>query len=560
MLELRRKPWLDNYPEGVSPVIQIPEVPLYSLLDETARRYPERTATIFYGGKINYQQLKEAADRFAAAIQMLGVKKGDRVAIMLPNCPQCVIAYYGTLKAGAVAVMTNPLYVERELAHQMKDSGARVLVALDALYPRIKNVLAETDLSSLVFTGIKDYLPFPLNFLYPIKAKREGHAVRIPPGPNIFWFNKLLRDAGAFAPVEVKPDDLALLQYTGGTTGTSKGAMLTHRNLVSNVCQVREWLVDCKEGGETLLAALPFFHVYGMTVALNFAVAIAGTLVIHPRFMILDVLKSINMYKPTLFPGAPTMYVAVNNHPDVGKYDVRSIRACISGAAPLPVEVQEKFEALTGGRLVEGYGLTEASPVTHCNPIYGKRKPGSIGLPFPNTEAWVVDLDSGTRPLDVGEVGEMVVRGPQVMAGYWNMPEESELALRDGWLYTGDIARVDEEGYFFIVDRKKEMIIAGGFNIYPREIEEVLYEHPKVREAAAIGVKDAYRGETVKAFVVLKEGETATEEEIVEFCRTRLAKYKVPKMVEFRSDLPKTMVGKILRRVLAEEENKKAAQ
>ncbi len=560
MLELEKKPWLNNYPEGVSPVIQIPEVPLYALLDETARRYPERTATIFYGGKINYLQLKEAADRFAAAIQRLGVKKGDRVAIMLPNCPQCVIAYYGTLKAGAVAVMTNPLYVERELAHQMKDSGAKVLVALDALYPRIKNVLADTELSSLVFTGIKDYLPFPLNLLYPIKAKKEGHAVRVPPGPNTFWLTKLLRDASAFAPVEVKPDDLALLQYTGGTTGTSKGAMLTHRNLVANVYQVKEWLVDCKEGGETLLAALPFFHVYGMTVALNFAIAIAGTLVVHPRFVILDVLKSINMYKPTLFPGAPTMYVAVNNHPDVGKYDVRSVRACISGAAPLPVEVQEKFEALTGGKLVEGYGLTEASPVTHCNPIYGKRKPGSIGLPFPNTEAWVVDLDSGTRLLDVGEVGELVVRGPQVMKGYWNMPEESELALRDGWLYTGDIARVDEEGYFFIVDRKKEMIIAGGFNIYPREIEEVLYEHPKVREAAAIGVKDAYRGETVKAFVVLKEGETATEEEIVEFCRTRLAKYKVPKMVEFRSELPKTMVGKILRRVLAEEENKKAAQ
>ncbi|RLC69430.1 MAG: long-chain fatty acid--CoA ligase, partial [Chloroflexi bacterium] len=346
----------------------------------------------------------------------------------------------------------------------------------------------------------------------------------------------------------------------GGTTGVPKGAMLTHKNMLANAIQVRHWLVDAKEGGEVMLSVLPFFHVYGMTVCMNMAIYIGSAMVLLPQFKVKEVLEAINKYKPTLFPGVATMYVAINTYPEVSKYDISSIRACIAGAMPLPYEVWTKFEEITGGKLVEGYGLTEASPVTHCNPIYGLRKP-CIGLPFPDTEAKIVDLETGEKELPIGEIGELAVRGPQVMKGYWNMPEETKMVLKpDGWLLTGDIAKMDEDGYFYIVDRKKDMILSGGYNIYPREIEEVLYAHPKVKEVAAVGVPDEYKGEVPKVFIVLKEGETATEEEIIAYCKENLAKYKIPKYVEFRKELPKTMVGKILRRVLAEEEKKKMAK
>lgn len=558
---LATKPWLKHYEKLVPHTIEYPDVPLHRFLEDSARKYPNNIATIFLGAKLTYRQLSDSANAFAAALASLGVKKRDRVALLLPNCPQNLIAYYGAMKAGAIVVPTNPLYVESELQHQFADAGAETVVTLTKFYPLVKKVQPRTNVKNVIATNIKDYFPPVTSLLFTLaKEKKEGHRVEIEKSPGNYLFVDLLKQhAGRTYEAEVSADDIALFQYTGGTTGVSKGAMLTHRNLVANTIQTAKWLTDAKEGDETILGVIPFFHVYGMTAAMNFSVYIAGTLVLLPRFDLGEVLKSINKYKPGIFPGVPTMYVAINNHPNIAKYDLRSIRACISGAAPLPVEVQQRFETLTGGKLVEGYGLTEASPVTHCNPIYGLRKTGSIGLPLPDLEVKIADVETGTSEMGVGEVGELVVRGPQVMKGYWNMPEETNNVLRNGWLHTGDIAKMDEDGFFYIVDRKKDMIIAGGYNIYPRDVEEALYRHPKVKEAVVAGVPDKYRGETVKAYVVLKEGEAATEEEIIEYCRNNIARYKVPTMVEFRRELPKTLVGKVLRRVLVEEEKKKLA-
>jgi len=562
MLEEFERLWEAHYEDHIGRHLEYPDVTIHQLLERSAERYPGNTATIFMGGRLTFSELLDKVYRFAAALADLGVKKGDRVAIMLPNTPQAVIAFFGALKAGATVVEFNPLYVEREIEHQVKDSGARIMVALDLLLGRISKIRDKAGLEKVIWTGIKDFLPFPLNLLYPIKAKREGQLVQVPTGEGNYLFTDLLKRYPPDPPAyEFRPaDDVACLQYTGGTTGVSKGCMLTHRNLVANVTQVSKWMPGLKEGGERILTVLPLFHSYGMTTCMNLAAAIAGTMILIPRFVVEDILKAIQKHRPTLFPGAPTMYIGVINHPDVQNYDLKSVNACISGSAALPVEVQKRFEELTGGRLVEGYGLSEASPVTHCNPIFGLRKTGCIGLPFPDTVSKIVDIETGEKDLPIGETGELVVRGPQVMKGYWSRPDETAATLRNGWLYTGDIARMDEDGYTYIVDRKKEMILASGYNIYPREIEEVLYEHPKVLEAAAIGAPDEYRGETVKVFVVLKEGQQATAEEIIDFCRDKLAKYKVPKLVEFRDELPKTIVGKVLRRVLVEEERKKAEQ
>ncbi|MEW6244438.1 MAG: long-chain fatty acid--CoA ligase [Bacillota bacterium] len=552
------RPWVKYYDSGVPTTIDYPRIPLYGLLERSAAKFPKRVAINFLGGLITYEQLNRMADAFAAALVNMGVKKGDRVCIYLPNCPQFPIAYFGALKAGAVVVPTNPLYVERELQHQVCNSGAETIITLTLFYPRVRNIKTQTPLKNVIVTNIKEYFPPVLKALFTLaKEKKEGHRVKVEPG--VYEFSRLMRefDGRPYDKPAVDPDDVACLLYTGGTTGVPKGAVLRHSNLLSNAIATRHWLNDIKEGEEVVLSVLPFFHSYGMTTCLNMGTYIAATLVLLPKFELGQLLSTINKTKPTLFPGVPTIYVAINNAPDISKYNLKSIRACISGAAGLPVEVQARFEAITGGRLVEGYGLSEASPVTHCNPIYGLRKPGSIGIPFPDTEARIVDLESGKEVKPAGEIGELVVRGPQVMKGYWQMPDETEAVLRDGWLYTGDIAKCDEDGYFYIVDRKKDMIIAGGFNIYPREIEEVLYTHPKVKEAVAVGIHDEYRGETVKAYVVLKEGEASTPEEIIQFCRERLAKYKVPREIEFRNELPKTMVGKILRRILAEEEAKK---
>jgi long-chain acyl-CoA synthetase len=554
------KPWLKNYEPQVPHTLEYPERPLHTNLEESARKHPDATATIFLDSKLTYRELNDLADRFAAALQQLGVKKGDRVAIYTLNCPQFVIGYYGALKAGAIAVSFNPLYAAREVEHQLKDSGAETVLVMSAFYPVIKQVRANTALKHVIVTNIKEYFPPLTKLLFTLaKEKKGGHRQDISGDANTYWFQELLSKAPAKpTPVEVKPSDTACLLYTGGTTGVAKGAELTHANLMSNAVACRHWLHDIEEAGEITLTALPLYHSYAMTTCMNQSVYTVNTMLLIPDPRDLPgVLKNINKHHPTLFPGVPTMYVAVNNFPDIDKYDVSSIRACISGAAGLPVEVQKRFQELTGANLVEGYGLSEASPVTHANPIYGKSKIGTIGLPWPDTDAKIVDVKTGTKEMPVGEVGELIIRGPQVMKGYWKMPDETDNALREGWLYTGDIARMDEEGYFQIVDRKKDMIIAGGLNIYPREVEEVLYEHPKVKEAVVAGIPHPYRGETVKAYIVLKEGETATEEEIIQFCRGEIAKYKAPTAVEFRTELPKTIVGKVLRRLLVEEEEKK---
>jgi long-chain acyl-CoA synthetase len=553
------KPWLNFYEEGISASLAYPDLTLGNVLKETARKFPSRPALVFYGKKMTYAELDALANRFANALTRLGVGKGDRVALMLPNIPQMVISFYGTLKTDAVAVATNPLYHEHELEVQLNDCGAQTLVALDIFYPVISHVLPMTRVKNLILCGIKDFLPFPLNLLYPLKAGMDGKRVRVRQAPDIYNFMKLLKGASSGDPgIQASPADTAILQYTGGTTGVPKGAILTHRNLVVNAVQCRAWLLIRNEGEDRIMAVLPFFHVYGLTAAMNFSVLIAAEMILLPKFHTTEVLDAIAKYQPTFFPGIQAMYLAISNHPRIHKYDLTSIKAAISGAGPLMHEVQEKFEQLTRARIVEGYGLSEASPVTHANPVYGRRKVGSIGLPWPDTEAKIVDIETGEKILPVGKAGELVVRGPQVMKGYWNMPEETALTLRNGWLHTGDIARMDEEGYFYIVGRIKDMIKTVGENVYPREVEEVLYTHPKVKEAVVVGLPhEKFLGEKIKAYVVIKEGQHATAEELLQYCRERLSKFKVPKEIEFRDQLPKTLVGKPLRRVLRDEEIKK---
>ncbi|MCL6634234.1 MAG: long-chain fatty acid--CoA ligase [Peptococcaceae bacterium] len=537
------RPWLENYAPGVRPHLDYPDMPLYRLLDNAVANYPDVPATIFLGNELTYRELGDRVNRLARALAGLGVRKGDRVAIMLPNCPQLVAACFGVLKAGAVVVQINPMYMERELEYQLNNSGAESIILLDTFLPRLQDIKSRTAIKNIV----------------AVTFAPEG---RVPDG-GVYNFEELLAKAQALPPsLEIDPrNDPAMLQYTGGTTGVSKGAVLTHFNLVANALQVREAVAgSCPAGREKVLVALPLFHAFGMTMAMNLALSIAGTQILVPRFEIDAVLRAIHDHRPAFFPGAPTMFMAVARHPGLGDYDLSSVKVAVSASAPLPREVAEKFESLTGGRLVEGYGLTEASPLVAVNPVNGVSKPGSIGQPVPDTDCRIVNLDTGEKELGPGEIGELIVRGPQVMKGYWNRPEETANALRGGWLYTGDVARMDEEGYIYIVGRKKDMIISGGFNVYPRDVEEVLYEHPKITEAVVLGSGDLNRSEWVKAFVVLKEGETATAEEIVQFCRDRLPGFKVPKEVEFRESLPKTIVGKILRRVLIEEERNRTGR
>ncbi len=554
-----QKPWINHYPTEIPSSIKYEERTLQSYLKEASEKYPNKSALYFLGKEMTYQELYSSALKFANQLTTLGVRKGDRVAIMLANTPQSVISYYGTLMAGAIVVQTNPLYVERELEHQMVDSGAKVIICLDLLFQRVKKVWSKTSLEHVIVTGIKDYLPFPKNLIYPfIQKKNTGITVDVEYGGNVHSFVKLLK-TGHEKEISLSFDakeDLALLQYTGGTTGVAKGVMLTHHNLVANTTQAIRWMHKMTAGEEVILCALPFFHVYGMTVGMNYSIMHTSKMVIVPKFDTTQILKAIQSQKVTLFPGAPTMYIGLINDPNISKYDLSSVEVCISGSAPLPVEVQEKFEQLTGGKLSEGFGLTEAAPVTHFNQVWGKRPSGSIGLPWPDTDAQILNAETGERAKP-GQIGELLVKGPQVMKGYWNRPEETQATLQDGWLYTGDMGYMDDEGFFYIVDRKKDMIIAGGFNIYPREIEEVLYEHESIQEAVIIGIPDPYRGETVKAYIVLKENHDVTEKDLNEFCRKRLSAYKVPRLYEFRDELPKTMVGKVLRRALLEEEEEK---
>ncbi|MCA1822883.1 MAG: AMP-binding protein [Frankia sp.] len=555
------RPWLASYPPTVPPDFDFPDVPLTRLLDDAAASFPLAAALAFSGTTISYRDLKNEVDRFATALAALGVAKGDRVALVLPNCPQHVIAFYATLRLGAVVVEHNPLYTDRELEHQLADSGAEVVVCLDKVYAAIARVRPRTAVRRVVVTSITDYLP-PVK-RYAARFTRAGKEATapVPRGGAILFRTLLQRTKAPARQVPVDPvRDLALLQYTGGTTGLSKGAMLTHRNVVANAYQNRLWLPDVQPGREVVLCVLPLFHAYGLTVCMNTSMLLCGTLVLLPRFDLDEVFAAIDEYRPTLFPGVPPIYKAMVDSPKVRAHDLRSIRACISGAMALPVETQEQFERISGGRLVEGYGMTETSPSTHSNPIVGDRKAGSIGLPLPSTECRVVAQDDATKDVPVGQPGELAIRGPQVFAGYWNNDDETRRAFADGWYLTGDVAQMDADGYFAIVDRKKDLIIAGGFNIYPREVEEVLFAHPAIADAVVVGVPDRYRGETVKAYVVLKPGATTTEDEVKDFCGQSLAAYKTPKLVEFRDALPRTAVGKVLRRALLEEERRKAEE
>jgi len=506
---------------------------------------------------LTYRELNDAVNRFAAGLQRKGVKKGDRVAIMLPNCPQFIIAAYATWRVGGIVVCCNPLYVAREVEHLLNDSGTETIVVMSSLYERVRSIRANTGLRQVIVTNIKEYFPGLLKFLFALtKEKKEGHKVDISGDADTYWFQDIIRTAQArLRPVEVIPGDIATLIYTGGP----KGAQLTHRNLVSNATLLNIW-ARSREAEDVMIAVMPYFHVYGLTVGMNTCIANAATIVQipNPRDMV-HVLKSIEKHRVTFYPGVPTMFIGFNNFPDRDQYNLTSLRFAVSAAAPLAPEVQERFEAITGCKMVEAYGLTETSPAACMDPIDHPRA-RSIGVPVPDTDLKIVDADTGTQELPVGEVGEIIIKGPQVMKGYWKMPTETANALRTGpddqpgWFYSGDIGYMDEDGYFHIVDRKKDIIIAGGYNIYPADVEAVLFEHPKVREAAAVGVLDPRRGETVKAFIVLKEGETVTEEEIIGFCRERMAAYRVPRLVEFRTDLPKSIIGKVLRRTLREEE------
>ncbi|MDY0405411.1 long-chain-fatty-acid--CoA ligase [Virgibacillus sp. 179-BFC.A HS] len=557
-----QKPWLKFYPKEIPASISYDEKPLYAFLEEAALMYKEKKALHFMGKELSFEEVFKQAKQMANFLQYVGVQKGDRVAIMLPNSPQSVISYYGALMAGATVVQVNPLYKERELAYQLNDSGAVVLICLDMLLPTVTAVRPDTSLKQLIVTGVKDYLPFPKNVIYPfIQKKQTNVVIDLEETDDTHSWKEIMKNSSAeYKEIAIDPkEDLALLQYTGGTTGYPKGVKLTHYNLVANVQMIQAWIYKSKPGEEIVLGILPFFHVYGMTAVMNLSIMFGSKMILLPKFDAQEMLKTIDKLKPTIFPGAPTIYVGLLNHPNLHKYDLSSIEACISGSAPLPREVQDKFEEVTGGKLVEGYGLSETSPITHANFVWDKRINGSIGVPWPDTDAKIVDMET-MEEAKIGEVGELAVKGPQVMKGYWNRPDETENVLKDGWLFTGDLGYMDENGYFYIVDRKKDVIIAGGYNIYPREVEEVLYEHEAVMEAAVVGIPDAYRGETVKAYIVLKEGHHVTEEELNTFCRKNLAAYKVPRKYEFRQELPKTTVGKILRRQLVDEERQRGSQ
>jgi long-chain acyl-CoA synthetase len=554
------KPWTRHYDPDVPGSLVYPGVPLQAMLDDAAESHPNATATIFFNRKRSYKTISDAAWRFANGLRRLGVKTGDRVALVLPNTPQYVIAFYGALRAGAVVVPCNPLYTPPELQHQLADSGATVVVVLSRLYPVVKAARSGTQVEHVIVTNIKEEMSPVLRLLFTLaKERKDGHRQPFAGDPGALALTRVLSAPADPFDAGTGPDDLAVLQYTGGTTGVSKGAMLSHRALVANTLQCRSWFTNLRDGQDAAMAVMPFFHVYGLTVVMSLAVLCASAMILEPQFDLEHVLKDVQRHRPNLFCGAPRIYNAINNSPIATKYDLRSIEACISGSAPLLIETHRKFVELTGAKLVEGYGLTEAAPVTHCNPLFGegKQKVGSIGIPFPDVESRIVDLETGEHDMSPGQSGELILRGPQLMDGYYKRPDETAQTLRNGWLYTGDIATVDPEGYVSIVDRKKEMIIVSGFNVYPREVEEALVTHPAVIDAAAIGVPHPIKGEEVKAFVVLKPGAAATADEIRAHCEQRLAPFKRPKEIEFRDSLPKTLIGKTLRRQLAQEDKAK---
>ncbi len=558
------RPWHRFYDPGVPPSLDFRDLTLPQWLEQAAERHGDRPAIVFLNGQLTYRQLKDQVDRLAAAMAALGVSRESKVAIQLPNIPQFVIAYYATQALGAVAVPTNPTYTPREIEHQWTDAGCTLAVVADYIYEgRLRGIRDRLPVRHYLVASIAEYLTFPLNWLAPIRLKRQRPplAARVTPGPGVHSFRRLIEATPPRPPVPtIRMEDISTLLYTGGTTGVSKGAALSHANLSYNVQQVRAWFAQAEDGREVVAGLLPFFHSYGLTVSMNLAVALGAANVLFPNPRdIPAIIKGVIKHRITLLPAVPATFQAVCQYPGVERLDLSSIKMCNSGSAPLPVEVLRRFEELTGSKISEGFGLTETSPVTHCNPLFGTRKVGSIGIPLPDTDAKVVDPEDGTAVRPPGEVGELIVQGPQVMRGYWNKPEETAQVLKAGWLYTGDLCRMDEDGFCFIVGRKKDMILCSGFNVYPDEIDRLLMNHPAILEAATIGIPDEKRGETVKSFVVLRAGHQLSAEDILAYCRENLAPYKVPRIIEFRDALPRSSVLKILRRELRAEEMAKTA-
>lgn len=552
-----KKPWLSQYENGVPSELSFEKGLLPDFLERSAKDFPNRSALNFEGYKITYKELNEMVNRFSAHLYSFGIRKGDAVAILLPNLISCVVCYYAIIRIGGIAVMNNPLYSDRELEHQFNDSRAKVLITLDLLANRMIDLRPGTNIKQIIHATIGDFLPPIKKVLFRLFGKGKKLSASVKEAENLYSFKDLMKKSIPLAPkATLSADDVAMYQYTGGTTGVSKGVMLTHKNLSNHVQQLKSWLPKFEAGKEVMLGALPFFHVFGLTVCMNFSILMGWENVIVAKPQASNLIKAISSYRPTFAPLVPTMYINILNDPGVEKADMTSIKACFSGSAPMPVEVIKEFEEKTGSVIIEGYGLTESSPIVSVNPFSGIRKPGSIGIPFPNTQVRIVDIEDGNTDVAPGECGELLVKGPQVMKGYWNKLKETNQTLKDGWLHTGDVAKMDEDGYFYIVDRIKELIISGGYNVYPRDIEEVIYSHPDVIEAAVIGIPHQSRGEAAKVFAVLKQGKNMTQKELIDFCSGKLAKYKLPTKVEFRESLPKSAVGKILKRVLKEEELK----
>ena len=552
--------WKAHIQEGAPLHPNIVPRPLQSFLDEAAEKFGQRKAVCFQNLTLTYAQLREKAEHFAASLRSMGLQAGDRVAIMMPNLPQTIIAFWGVLKAGATVVMTNPLYMEKELTHHFGDCTPRFLVVLDLFWSKLEPLRGQLGVEAYIVSRVSDGLAFPLNILQSFQAKRQGNHPAVPfDGRSVVPWKSMFKTRERYnhAPQDLQKD-LALLQYTGGTTGFSKGAMLTHANISSQVQQLIA-LIHCtsENSSHVYLSIMPFFHVFGLVGNIVLPASMAACSIPVPRYSPHDVLELIKRHRPTFFIGAPSIYISLMQQKDISSYDLTCIQLCISGSSPFPQASMELFQKMTKANITEGFGLTEASPVVIANPLYGLQKTGSIGIPIPETEARILDLENGNEELGDNKIGELAVRGPQVMRGYWNQEEETASTLAGGWLHTGDIAYRDEDGYYFIVDRKKDMAIVGGYNVFPREIDEVLHEYPKIKEAISLSVPHRSRGETLKAYIVPKDGETITVPEIAAFCRKKLASYKVPRIFEFRTELPKSLVGKVLRRALREEEEKK---
>ena len=551
-------PWLKRYPDGVDWDAEIPVKPLYALFDDARARYPDNPCIDFLGRTFSFADIGKQIDRAAAGFAKLGVGPGVKVGLFLPNCPQFVVAYYGVLRAGGTVVCYSPLYAAGEILHQVEDSETRFMVTLDlkVLYPKMREVLDKGKIEKLIVGNLPEVLPFPKNLLYPLAKAKD--VAKAPNDARHLSFRELLNNSGVHEPAPIDPEkDIAVLQYTGGTTGVSKGAMLTHANLYANAIQAALWFTDAQPGAERMMGVLPFFHIFAMTVVMNYSIHMGTEIIMHPRFELEPVLKDITKKKPTFMPGVPTMFAAINAYPKLAAFDLGSIKACISGGAPLPLEVRQRFESLSGCTLVEGYGLTEAAPIVTANPLEGLNKEGSIGLPVPGTRVTITDREDPRKVLGIGEHGEICVTGPQVMAGYWNRADETAEVMVEGRLRTGDVGYMDEDGYTFIIDRMKDLILVSGFNVYPRNVEEGVYQHPGVAECTVIGVADDYSGEAVKAFVKLKEGQSLTVEALSAFLEDKLGKHEQPKHIEFRDELPKTLIGKLSKKELVAEETAK---